>query len=337
MGRQALKSLRRAETPYRIIGTDMTEISMGLYEVDKHYIMPPASAGKTYTGMLLWICQDEGVDVIIPGSEPELLEISKRRDQFTAIGVLPLINTPEVLRVCMDKWETCLFLEGNGFPCASFSLGRDLYDFPLPAVVKPTVASGGSLNVYLAQTKTELQFFVGYLRSQGLTPLVQEYVGSHGQEYTVGVLTDIVDGEVLGSFALRRQILSGLSNRIRAKNRHKDKIDDDLLVLSSGISQGVVDDYPGVRGTCEEIAVAMGSRGPMNFQCRKVGDEVYVFEINPRFSGTTYIRAMLGYNEPDILIRRHVLGEDVRMGECKRGLVMRGLQEVYIPRSDEVQ
>lgn len=337
VGRQVLKSLRQAEVPYRIIGTDMTEISMGLYEVDKHYILPPASAGKAYTGMLLWICQDEHVQVIIPGSEPELLEISRRRDQFTAIGVLPLINNTEVLRVCMDKGATCGFLFDHGFPCALFSLGAGLDAFPLPAVIKPTVASGGSLNVYLAQTKEEMEFFIGYLRSQGLTPLVQEYVGSYEEEYTVGVLTDMMDGTVLGSMALRRHILSGLSNRIRAKNRHKDKIDGDLLVLSSGISQGVVDDYPEVRRVCEKIATTMGSRGPMNFQCRKDGDEVFVFEINPRFSGTTYMRTMLGYNEPDILIRRHILGEDVRLGEYKKGLVMRGLQETYIPRADEVQ
>ena len=46
-------------------------------------------------------------------------------------------------------------------------------------------------------------------------------------------------------------------------------------------------------------------------QCRYVGDQVVTFEINPRFSGTTFIRALAGYNEPDLLLRREVLGESV--------------------------
>jgi carbamoyl-phosphate synthase large subunit len=57
-----------------------------------------------------------------------------------------------------------------------------------------------------------------------------------------------------------------------------------------------------------------------------------VFEINPRFSGTTSIRAMVGYNEPDVLIRRHLLGEDVETRfPYGRGLVLRSLTETLIP------
>jgi len=49
----------------------------------------------------------------------------------------------------------------------------------------------------------------------------------------------------------------------------------------------------------------------VNVQCRLVDGEVVVFEINPRFSGTTSLRAMVGYNEPDVLFRHHVLGEPI--------------------------
>jgi carbamoyl-phosphate synthase large subunit len=59
-----------------------------------------------------------------------------------------------------------------------------------------------------------------------------------------------------------------------------------------------------------------------------VNNQVYVFEINPRFSGTTSIRAMFGYNEPDVLLRRHVAGESI--GEnfsYGTGTVLRGLTE----------
>jgi len=75
----------------------------------------------------------------------------------------------------------------------------------------------------------------------------------------------------------------------------------------------------------------MGCRGSVNVQCRFVDGKVYVFEINPRFSGTTSLRAMVGYNEPDTLIRRHLLGEDIAPHfEYKTGFIMRGLKEAFI-------
>ena len=59
--------------------------------------------------------------------------------------------------------------------------------------------------------------------------------------------------------------------------------------------------------------------------------EIYVFEINPRFSGTTSLRAMVGYNEPDVLIRHHVLGEPVEPGFAyAEGTILRGLSETYV-------
>jgi carbamoyl-phosphate synthase large subunit len=76
----------------------------------------------------------------------------------------------------------------------------------------------------------------------------------------------------------------------------------------------------------------MGARGPLNIQCRVVDGEVKVFEINPRFSGTTSIRAMTGYNEPDVLIRRHLLGETIQPRFPYRdALILRGLTETEVP------
>jgi len=100
------------------------------------------------------------------------------------------------------------------------------------------------------------------------------------------------------------------------------------LVISSGVSHGEFQDFPEVRQQCERIAGALGAKGPINIQCRVVDGKVRVFEINPRFSGTTSLRAMMGYNEPDILIREHVLGERIQARFSYRfGTVLRSLME----------
>lgn len=333
-GEQVLKALRMAETHYTIVATDMSPISKGLYEADRSYIVPAAN-DSTYISKILDICEREDISVLITGSEPELLKISENRGKFEERRILLLINPPHVLRICMDKWETYNFLTRNGFDCPkSFLIGKesDMRSIRiLPVVIKPAVAGGGSANVFLAQDQEELNFFVKYLKNQGLKPMVQEYIGSYDDEYTVGVLTDIRDGNLIGSIAVKRQILSGLSSKIKVKNRCPSKSGVDILAISSGISQGIIDDFPEVRRYCEEIALKLGAKGPINIQCRKVGEKVYPFEINPRFSGTTSLRALAGYNEPDILIRKHILGEEVTNINYKKGVIVRGLSELYIP------
>ena len=69
----------------------------------------------------------------------------------------------------------------------------------------------------------------------------------------------------------------------------------------------------------------------MNIQCRFVGGRVKVFEINPRFSGTTSIRAMVGYNEPDVLMRKHIFGEDIPVDfEYEEAVILRSLSEARV-------
>jgi len=327
VGRQIIKALRLASDRYDIIGTDMTPYSLGLYDADAWYVVPSAR-DENYIASLLEVCKKEQADVVIPGSEPELRELAKNCINFEANGILPLINVSEVIMRCLNKWTTYRLLVSNGLnsPLSCLPHKEHYDEGVLPAIVKPALGGGGSFNCYIAQDMKELEFFVDYIERQGLQPMVQKYTGSYEEEYTVGVLTDMKEGHLIGSFALRRQILSGLSNRMRIKDRKTGE----LLVVSSGISQGEVGDYPDVREYCEQAALKLGSRGPMNFQCRKDGDKVYIFEINPRFSGTSYMRAMMGFNEADILIRWQLLDEDVVLDVKREGMILRGLQEQFI-------
>jgi len=62
-----------------------------------------------------------------------------------------------------------------------------------------------------------------------------------------------------------------------------------------------------------------------------VNNKVYPFEINPRFSGTTYIRALAGVNEPDLFIKKYLLNQEIPlMPRPNPGIILRGLEEVFI-------
>lgn len=330
VGRQCTKALRLGKNKYYIVATDIIPTSLGLFkDIDKAYLVPKATAANYIPG-LLEICKKEKIRVLIPGSEIELNEIAKSKNRFEDIGVLVLTNNPKVVDICLDKWKTYQFLLENNFSVPQSIILNGLQDIndsiQYPVVIKPYVGSGGSKGVYLAQNKVELKFFADHLLKQGASPMVQEYVGSADDEYTVSVLHSL-SGELLGSFALKRLVKAALSIKLSVKD-YQDPSKE--YVISTGISQGTVDDYPIVRSACEKIATALHSTGPLNIQCRLVGKTVTVFEINPRFSGTSSIRALCDYNEVETLIDLHLLKKNIGPMSYKKGVVLRDLDNCYL-------
>jgi carbamoyl-phosphate synthase large subunit len=332
-GEQIVKALRLAPTDYRIVGTDITVHSLGFATVDEAVVLPSARE-TSYVGALLEACARHRVSAVLPGSEAELLVLSAERDAIEAAGLFLPVNPAAVIDTCMNKMATVEWLTGAGFAVPRTRLVTTEADVATidfsPAVVKPVVGGGGSAHVMLGQSVDEVRTLSHYLLRNVGDHVVQEYVGTVDSEFTVGVLMDM-DGQLVDSIAVRRSIMSGLSNRLKVANRTGNPAYGSTLAISSGVSQGQVGRFPEVTTECEHIARELGARGAVNIQCRLVGSEVLVFEINPRFSGTTSIRAMVGYNEPDWLIRRHVLGEDLGFRiSYTEALVLRGLVEQVV-------
>ncbi len=332
-GEQIYKALRMSENKYDIIGTDMMSESAGLKLADHAYLVPGASSPEYIPG-ILELCRKHNVKALFHGSEPELKAFSRDRDLIRKNGIELFINPAHVIETCMDKSATVKFLSNNGFNFPRSVTIRSKADVEqvtfMPVVIKPSIASGGSANTIIAQNKSELEMFCAYMSGIYSEYIVQEYVGTPESEYTVGVLLDM-QSNLVNSIAVKRFISSSLGCRLKVKNKTGNTSLGEYLIISSGISQGEIGSFPEVCGPCEKIALALGCTGAVNIQCRLVDGKVYVFEINPRFSGTTSLRAMVGYNEPDLLIRKHILGEKILSRfTYKSGFIMRRLEEVFI-------
>lgn len=341
-GEQILKALRLAPAGrYRILAADANPRCPQLRLADERFTLPLAG-DPAYLGELLQLCRHNGVRALFHGCEPELKVMSANREKFAEAGIFLPINPAAVIDICMDKVRTAEALRALGFEPPRFLEVRDPEDLSrvdfFPVVVKPSVGGGGSAQCYIAQDERQLQGLSMLLElgRSGQAFMIQEYVGTPAHEYTVGVLHDM-DGNFINSIGIRRELASQLNVRLSLPNR-TDRADlGPKLVVSSGISHGWVDRFPEVTGPCERIARGLGARGAINIQCRLVDGVVKVFEINPRFSGTTSIRAMMGYNEPDVLLRRHLLSEQVQERfDYGRGLVLRSLTETLVDDHAEV-
>ena len=179
--------------------------------------------------------------------------------------------------------------------------------------------------VFLVADTDEAIICAEYITRSGSMPLIQEYISADNGEYTVGVLS-LPNGELVGSIALRRSLDAKLSVMVRNRTG----------VISSGYSQGYIGDFPDIRRQCELIAKAIGSKGPLNIQGRLKGGAFVPFEINPRFSASTYLRAMAGFNEADMTLQYLSSGIIPKVNSVKEGWYLRSLTEQYVS-TDEVR
>lgn len=340
VGYQILSALKSSNTDYNIVTADTSVYSKGLRIGDSYYILPPASA-SSYIEAVAKICRRHEIQALFYGSEGELKQLSDNRELFAEMGVFLPLNPKGLIDDCLDKNRTAALLRSSGFDVPHWVSVRGEDDLSaidfFPVVLKPSVGGGGSANLMIAQNKNELISFARYLLQNYAEFIIQEYVGDAESEYTVGILCDM-DGNLINSIAMKRMISSGFGNKIKVKNRTGRGELGESLVISSGISQGWIGRYPEVTQQCEKIARKLGCTGAINIQCRYFQGKNYVFEINPRFSGTTSMRALAGYNEPDLLIRKHLLGETIEPHfSYSEGLMLRGLEATFIDISDAIR
>lgn len=319
LGSEILKALALAGR-YSVFGCDISKTAYGLYEEGfaKTYLVDR----QDYVPSVIAACRDAGAEILVPGGEAPMVLLGSQTDALRDAGIRLACNSPEVIATCSNKAETFRVLTALGIAIprtATIDGAASIEHVGVPCVVKPATGTGGSAMVFFATDVAEALIYADYIRRMGGTPIAQEYISEDGGEFTVGVLS-LPDRRVAGSIALRRALDAKLSVMMRCRGG----------VISSGYSQGYIDDFQEIRSQCEAIARALGSIGPLNIQGRLRGSVFVPFEINPRFSASTYLRAMAGFNELDIYLQALTTGDLPEQLNIRKGWYLRSLAEKFV-------
>lgn len=302
-----IKSLKLAGR-YTVIAADMSPLAAGLYRCDRGVLVPPVSF-PDYVESIIKVCNNNDISAIFCGSDDELLALASAKKMIESMTNAKLLTgSVDALSIARDKWFTYEFCRMNGLPCAPSSLpeGREEFakEFGFPLVVKPREGYG-SLHFYIANNRDEMDDSIVAIENAGWRPLVQKYLP--GDEFTTGITIERNCRYAMSSISIKKTIKHGQTYK------------------------AFIDDYHNIRKSAEEVALKLGASGPINVQARLEGEVPVVFEINPRFSATCPMRATAGINEPDIVFRNAVLGEEVKVDSYERLVCMRYWNEVYIP------
>lgn len=311
LGQGIIQSLRRSSLPVEILAADPNPLSAGLFWADKAYRIPFAD-DSGYLGRVEAILADERPDLIFVGTDVELDIFALHRSALeSAFGTHVIVSSPQVIAIADDKYRTFQFLEEAGLhpplsavPEDAHALQELIETVGFPLVVKPRVGAR-SVGVAIAADKDEL----GRALEGRTGVVVQECVGDADIEYTASVL--VFDGEAQASIVLRRDLRDG--NTYRAYSETFAELN--AFTMRAG--------------------VALGPYGPANFQFRTdTRGRPRVFEINARFSGTTPLRAMLGFNEVEMCARKILFGESIGQPPIRPATILRYQSEILVTQND---
>jgi carbamoyl-phosphate synthase large subunit len=258
-GQGIIKSLRMGPRVHIVAVDPDPDNAVGCHWADSSYPVPMADA-QNYLDAIIETIEHEKPDILMIGTDVELPILAPERDAIAnTLGCKILVSSPEVVAIADDKYRTYEFMRDAGFNPPATRLPGAGYFVGRPVVVKPRV--GGRSRGLRIVYEGAFEMFDGDLE--------QEYID--GPEYTAG--TVYFGGEV-ATVVMRRELRDG--NTYRA----------------------YVEEFPELNAKVREWTLALKPWGPVNFQFRvDAKGEPRCLEINARFSGTTPMRAMAGFNE----------------------------------------
>jgi carbamoyl-phosphate synthase large subunit len=309
LGQGILKSIKDSSLDCHVTGTDYFPSAVGLYWVDKGYLLPDILKSEIeeseWVAALINVINQEKITIVLPGIDFEIPILARNKSTIEKqTGALLVVSPERIVSVGNDKWETVKYLKANNFnypqSCLPKTVNTYLKTHSFPLIIKPRFGHT-SENVFLVTNKSQLNQAIQSCPK----PIIQEYLGDPMQEYTCGAT--YIDHKILTLISLRRTLKNG--NTQQAFCEKTDEID----------------------ACIRKLTLSLKPYGPLNFQLRLTERGPVVFEINPRFSGTTPIRALFGVNEVEAVVKKLTGAESESEYKEKDGVVIRHFENYYIP------
>jgi hypothetical protein len=112
-----IHSLRLADEPFFIVGTDTSKYHLELADADARYLLPPAG-DPAYLGELNRLIEQERIELVHPQPDEEVLALSELREALWARTFLPSHQT---VVLCQDKAACARRIAAAGVPAPRFA------------------------------------------------------------------------------------------------------------------------------------------------------------------------------------------------------------------------
>lgn len=297
VGYSILKTLRKKK--FNLIGTSIYNLSPALIFCDA-FEKAPLTSDPCYFCWLNHIIDKYHIKMIIPGIEDDMISWANNKNSI--FNTFILINNPNLIKTCSDKWFFYKKIEKCSFAIPTF------IDIPsnikLPIIIKPR-RGYGSKGIFRINDKNELMNKKNLI---GRTHILQPLIDADF-ELTVSAFFDIKSC-LRAIFTLKR-VLSKQGFTEFAETYSSECILDIITKLAKIF-------YP---------------VGPTNFQFIVKEQNIYLLEINPRISSSTSIRAGFGFNEALMSFDYFINRKKISQPNVLRGSSIRYINEEFFYES----
>ena len=247
-----------------LVGTDISTKHAGTLFVDHFKVISSASDVDRYITNIQSVMAEFDITYLIPTSETEIEAISNHIDLFKDLHVI--YPGTKSVENCLDKYITYKFLSSLGLPVPWTSTAQENIPDEYPCIFKNRKGAGSKV-LFSVESKDEALF----LANRYPEGIFQELLLPHDNEITCGVFRSKNNKTVV--IQLQRVLNEGTTSW--AKTVYHQDIED----------------------MCKLIAENLDLIGSINIQLRLTDDGPRIFEINPRFSSTVYMRHLLGFDD----------------------------------------
>jgi carbamoyl-phosphate synthase large subunit len=267
------KIVREIRPEWRIVGVDIHQRHGGILFADVVESVVRAD-DPDYVESMSDLAKRHDIDVCLPVSEAELAVIC--RQGITHFGDAVIVGVAHsAVEIGLDKLSTARFIEKIGIP-TPWTIPAESETGPhfLPCIFKPR-RSAGSKGVYICNSLEDAAWYI----SKEPNGVFQELLLPADQEITCAIFRSRT-GET-AVLPMLRELVGGFTGWAEVI-AHDEVVDQ-----------------------CRKLADALDLNGAINVQLRITKNGPRIFEINPRFSSTVYMRHLLGFRDMEWMIEEY--------------------------------
>ena len=313
----------------KIVSTGLFPVPVMEFKSDLFHILPRGDSPE-YIASLLDLCKKEGVDVVLPGSSPEIMTISQNMKKLKSEGLCIALDEYKNIGAFFDKGRTYDLLQNKGIDVPEFVRVEEAEDL-LPAVehlgypdkvvcFKPfSYHKSGSSRGFRVLRKSNTLF--GTVLGGHTSEIDYDSVrrlSESGQRLDV-IVMEYLSGPEFSAYALskRGKMLYCVPN-LRNK-----AIDNRTFEATTVVDSRIWE-------MCEKIVRMFDLSYNTNIQMRESEDgSLKIVEVNPRMGGSIILPKAAGINLPYFSVKQ-ALGERIPSGEEYAKIMMaRYIKETF--------
>ena len=294
VGQGVLRNIRDINWPIHIIGTNVEAFSAGNHLCDKTFMVPYAY-DNDYIDFVKKIVEEEHVDLIIQTTDFEVYYLSLNANSINATIVA---CDASITNVYLDKYLSYKHHTSLNIPFVQSWLPSEFEGFEGDIIVKPRKGRGSrGITINPEDPKS-------YSDDYMIQPLHK------GKEITTAIYID-KNKSLHGIFSMERQLQNGATNKCKTVNTFDNKLKEDIIFKMI--------DQEGIRGSLNLQYIVDNNQN------------IHLFEVNCRISGTNSIRHNLGFQDVKYILQEYLYQEKPSKVTKKEGVAIRLLYDVIYP------